>query len=448
MADLKATSYRFSVSWSRILPHCTGAINQAGVDFYSNLIDLLLENGIQPVLTMYHWDTPQACEDKYPTGSWVNPGIIDDFTYYGNVLFQNYGSRVKLWLTLNEPPAYCGRAFGPITDDWIWPPAKNGAIADKYNCVALVSKAHASVVQLARKSYPQYAMKFSVPYIISYYIPVSEADVEGANQLTTSQSDWMWGPLVTGDYPAYMRTIKSKDLDGTALPIYSPVDQNLMKGTLDFLAINYYSAQYYNLASNVAYPDDLGHNNTSSVEWQYTYPKGIRELTKLLSSYYGGLANSRDGKMEVMISECGYGSITEAFFQSVSDRVNDNDREAFFRGILASLKDAIEIDKTPVTSFIAWSLLDNLEWLTFDQVWGMVSVDQIGKTLNRSVKNSARFISEFFKDSKPIHYQLAAPVKKTAGSSLPGTVTITAKGSSEKLVVDLWLVLLVCLTFQ
>jgi beta-glucosidase/6-phospho-beta-glucosidase/beta-galactosidase len=120
------------------------------------------------------------------------------------------------------------------------------------------------------------------------------------------------------------------------------------------------------------------------IPWQNYYPADIREITKLLSGYYGAQVQAKDNKMKVMISECGYGNTEEAFMPTVKERTTDPDRTAFFDGITASLQDAILIDKTPITSFIAWSLLDNLEWLTFEQVWGMVSVDQIGGTLDRS----------------------------------------------------------------
>ena len=188
MKDMGATIYRFSISWPRIFPNCNGNVNQAGIDFYSNLIDELLRSGIQPVLTMYHWDTPQACEDQY--GSWSSDQIITDFTAYADVLFQNFGDRVKLWLTINEPAAYCGRAFGPVSDRWVWPPGKNGPIQAKYDCIGRTTLAHAAAVNLARTKYASQNMKFGLPLIIAYYIPVDAADVAGANQHTQSQADW------------------------------------------------------------------------------------------------------------------------------------------------------------------------------------------------------------------------------------------------------------------
>ena len=358
MRDLGATIYRFSVSWPRIFPNCNGQVNQAGINFYSNLIDELLASGIHPVLTMYHWDTPQACEDQY--GSWSSDRIIADFTSYADVLFQNFGSRVKIWLTINEPGAYCGRAFAP-QDAYVWPPGKNGPIQAKYDCVGRMTLAHASVVNLARSKYSNQNMKFGVPHIITYYIPVDTVDVESANQRTLSQADWIWAPLVTGDYPEYLSTIRNDDMNGIYLPKFTDAQKSSMRGTLDYIALNYYSASYYNEISKKTPPNDLV-RPPNGISWQNVYPRGIRVLSQLLSNYYGGLGmSSRNGMAEIMISECGYGSTSEAFEESIQSRVNDVDRQTFFAGITDSLRDAIVVDKTPITSFTAWALLDNLE---------------------------------------------------------------------------------------
>jgi beta-glucosidase len=361
MKDLGTTIYRFSVSWPRILPNCNGQVNQAGIDFYNSLIDELLRAGIQPILTMYHWDTPQACEDQYR--SWSSDRIITDFTNYADILFENFGDRVKLWLTINEPAAYCGRGFGPVGDAWVWPPGHLGSMQAKYDCVGRVTLAHGAVVNLARTKYARYDMKFSMPLIIAYYIPVDTADIPGANELTQSQADWLWAPLVTGDYPSYLRTLNSADLEGRYLPTFTDEQKAAMRGTLDYLAINYYSAVYYNEVSRRPPPGSLFHP-PNGVEWQYSYPPGLRDITRLLSTYYAEMGmRATGGKAEVMISECGYGSTSEAFETSIANRVNDVDRQQFFAGITAAMRDAIVIDQTPITSFVAWSLLDNLEYV-------------------------------------------------------------------------------------
>jgi beta-glucosidase/6-phospho-beta-glucosidase/beta-galactosidase len=103
LGKMKVTAYRFSVSWSRILPDCSGSVNEEGIKFYSEMIDEIIANGATPILTMYHWDTPQACHDKY--GSWGNlkGDIVKDFVNYADILFKNYGDRVNTFLTFNEP---------------------------------------------------------------------------------------------------------------------------------------------------------------------------------------------------------------------------------------------------------------------------------------------------------------------------------------------------------
>lgn len=201
-----------------------------------------------------------------------------------------------------------------------------------------------------------------MPLIIAYYIPVDTADIPGANELTQSQADWLWAPLVTGDYPSYLRSLVTVDLEGKYLPAFTADQQSSMRGTLDYLAINYYSASYYNGVSQR--PKPTIPRQPDQVSWQDSYPQGIRDISKLLSSYYASMGmTSKNGKAEIMISECGYGSTSEAFATSIATRVNDVDREKFFSGITDALRDAVLIDNTPITSFIAWSLLDNLEYV-------------------------------------------------------------------------------------
>lgn len=125
LGKFKATAYRFSVSWPRLLPNCNGVVNEAGVKFYSDMIDEIIKNGALPVLTMYHWDTPQACEDQY--GSWTNERIIADFVNYADLLFSRFGDRVQYFLTMNEPSAECGWGYGQN----FWPPGQNKGDAGK-----------------------------------------------------------------------------------------------------------------------------------------------------------------------------------------------------------------------------------------------------------------------------------------------------------------------------
>ncbi|KAJ3302906.1 hypothetical protein HDV03_004478 [Kappamyces sp. JEL0829] len=403
LGDLKATIYRFSVSWPRIFPNCNGQVNQAGLQYYSDLIDEVIKNGATPLLTIFHWYQ-----------SWNSEEIVQDITNYADLLFQTFGDRVTHYLTVNLDSG----------DPWIWPPGMMLSEQAKYDCAHHVNLAHASIVQMARKKYASKNFKFGIPLIIELGVPVdpnSAADVQLAQSTTVAQSDWHWGPMVFGDYPAYLRTLPGGALynyfNGALLPQFTDAQKQQIKGTIDFLGINYYSATYRS-ASGQSGPTLV----ESGASWQHLYPNGIREISKMLSSYYGGL--------EVIITECGT-AVPNEKTMTTAQRVQDDFRQSFFEGVVAALSDAVLIDKTPIKAFIAWSLLDNLEWLTFDQVWGLVSVDQQGGTLTRSVKNSAKYLSSYFSNSQS-PFTLPAPSAGTVPATTSTPTTSTGGGAADK----------------
>jgi 6-phospho-beta-glucosidase len=160
LADLGATAYRFSVSWPRILPDCSGTVNERGVQFYSEMIDELLKYKINPVLTLYHWDVPQACHDQY--GSWSNERIVADFTNYADIIFDRLGDKVQHILTINEPSAQCGFGY----EQAFWPPGTNAGKRARYVCQHWANLAHGSVVQLARRKYSNRNFKFGLPCML------------------------------------------------------------------------------------------------------------------------------------------------------------------------------------------------------------------------------------------------------------------------------------------
>lgn len=212
----------------------------------------------------------------------------------------------------------CGRAYGTVArnDPWIWPPAMNISEKAKYDCVHNVILAHASVVNLARRKYASKNFKFGLPLIIEYGIPLepnNPNDVRLADRTTTAQSDWVWGPLVTGDYPAYLRTLDGSPtynyFNGSDVPTFTESEKSSIKGTLDFLAINYYSASYRS-ASGKKGPT----LPTAGASWQSIYPQGLRAISKLLYGYYNNL--------EIMISECGT-AVPNEMNMSLAQRVND-----------------------------------------------------------------------------------------------------------------------------
>lgn len=146
VAELGASFYRFSISWARIMPDgLVNNINKVGLDYYDNLINALLQNGVEPMVTMYHWDLPQSLQN---IGGWVNPKIVDIFRDYAKVLFENYGDRVKVWTTFNEPGVICKLGYGGS----FAPRLEMSGLAD-YQCSHNLLKAHASVYHLYNDQY-------------------------------------------------------------------------------------------------------------------------------------------------------------------------------------------------------------------------------------------------------------------------------------------------------
>jgi beta-glucosidase len=392
LGQLNATAYRFSVSWSRILPNCSGPVNPAGIKFYDDMINEIIKNGATPVLTLYHWDTPQKCHSDY--GSWTNERIVADFTNFADIIFENYGNRVTHYLTINEPSAECG--WGYESD--FWPPAAKLGKSAKYVCQHLSNLAHGSVVQLARKKYASKKFQFGMPLIISYADPLDPndpRDVAAAERLMRYAAMWNWGPLITGDYPDFL---KNDPAEGPFLPKYTENEKSIMKGTMDFVAINYYSSAIVKYAPNVFPGEYEGTTRngqalgpTSGTPWQTVYGPGLRGLLKFLAAEFKGF--------DIFITECGV-SVPNEQNMTPEETLNDPFRLDFWQSHLKSLQDAILVDKVPVKMFLAWSLFDNFEWKTYDQRFGAISIDYKSPALTRRIKNSTYFLSNNLKTSK------------------------------------------------
>lgn len=268
---------------------------------------------------------------------------------------------------------------------------------------------------MARSKYASKGLKFGMPLIVNFGVPYTnaEADITATNVFLQKQTDWNWGPLTGGDYPAYLK--QSTDF-GPYLPVYTPAQQAMMKGTLDFLGLNYYSANY--ISGSGASVPPIG--PVSGTSWQNLYPVGIRGLTKWASSYYNG--------MDVFVTECGT-SVPNELNLKLDEIIDDTFRQDFFSQIVSNLTEAVLVDKTPIKAFLAWALLDNFEWNTYDQVFGMIGIDRQNGTLTRNVKNSAKFLSNNFATSKsPL--QVLAPSVGTAGSAATGPTGSNANGKS------------------
>jgi beta-glucosidase len=233
--------------------------------------------------------------------------------------------------------------------------------------------------------------------IVSLGIPLtnSSEDIQATERFHGFQIDWNWGPLTLGDYPDYM---KADPEWGPFLPTYTDEQKAIMRGTMDFIALNYYSATYVRAdptgASGIS--TTLERNGqiigpVSGTSWQNIYPPGIRDITRYMANRYD---------MEVMITECGTSEPLEQNETLLSTITDDSFRTNFFTEITRHLNDAISIDRTNITGFLAWSLIDNFEWNTYDQRFGVVYVDRVNGTLDRTLKNSAMFLRDYFSNAQ------------------------------------------------
>ncbi|KAJ3104789.1 hypothetical protein HDU97_008857 [Phlyctochytrium planicorne] len=390
MAQLKATAYRFSISWPRILPNCTGTVNEAGVKFYSDLIDELIKNNIEPFLTMYHWDMPQVCWERYQ--GFLNKDFVDVFAQYAKVLYDRFGDRY--WLTLNELEANCQFSYAT----GIFAPGNVGGEKARGQCIYISHLIHGTVVNLARKNYPQAKnWKFGLPSIFPYFeaFPGSEAQ---AAQQQNAISALFFDPVVYGDYGAEVKGDPN-------LPSFTAEESAMLKGTMDFSAVNYYSAS--GVGGNL--PQVL----QSGIDWQFVYPKGVRGLVNYFYKRYN---------LDVYLTEIGYPVPGEKDFKTAEQVANDDLRRQFWEMTVTNLTLAITEDKVPVKGIIVWALLDNFEWVSYDPKFGQIGVDMINGTLNRVIKKSSFFLSDYYASqnlSSPAPPRTALPAASSTGK--PGT---------------------------
>ena len=369
MKELGLKAYRFSVSWSRILPEGTGRVNQAGVDFYSNLVDELLANGIEPLLTLYHWDLPAALDDR---GGWLNPEIADWFAEYARVLYRALDGRVKKWVTLNEPWV--------VTDGGYLHGALAPGHRSKYEAPIAshnLMRAHGAAVK-AYREIGKHEIGLVVNIEPKYPATDSADDAAAVRRAHAYMNEQYLHPALLGHYPPEL-----KEIFGDAWPDFPEDDFKLIAQPLDFVGINYYTRSV--TTANDSYPLKAGAvrqplGTYTETGWE-VFPQGLTDLLLWFKQTYGDLP--------VYITENG-----SAWPDIVSEdgQVHDPDRIAYLHGHLNAVADAIEAG-VDIRGYFAWSLLDNFEWgYGYAKRFGIVRVDF--DTLDRTVKDSGRWYQE------------------------------------------------------
>lgn len=376
--DLGANTYRFSLSWPRILPDGTGKVNQKGIDFYTRLVDRLLEYNIQPNVTLYHWDLPQALQDR---GGWLNRDSVQWFSDYAELMFKHLGDRVPLWCTFNEPwvAAFLGYADGVMAPGY--QDFSKGMQAAHHLLVA-----HASAVQKFKTlSLPG---RIGIVLNVAHHAPMtdSEADRLACERMDDYLNHIFMIPLFHGEYPqAFM------DWIGDSAPKVEAGDLALIHNSADWLGINYYASNkmaYENhggilKCSRTGYQEPMF--GQTAMRWSI-YPAG---LTKYLLD-----VKQKYGDMDIYITENG----TAAFDQANADGyVNDRDRVMYIRAHLQALKDAMD-QGVDVKGYYIWSFMDNFEWSWgYQPRFGIVRVDY--GTQKRTPKHSYHWYTEVIRQN-------------------------------------------------
>ncbi|XP_047319440.1 beta-glucosidase 12-like [Impatiens glandulifera] len=397
-------AFRFSISWARILPRgkLSGGVNKAGITFYNNLINQLLSTGIQPFVTIFHWDLPQALEDEY--GGFLSPHIVDDFKDFAELCFKEFGDRVKHWITMNEPWAY---SYGGYDGGLIAPgrcsawmnagcPAGDSG-TEPYIVSHNLIISHAAAVKVYKDKYQGYQKgQIGITLVCFWAHPFSntKADKEAAQRAIDFMYGWFINPIVHGKYPNIM-----KKLLGKRLPTFTQEQVKLIKGSYDFIGLNYYITRYaINVPSansvNLSYTTDAQVNFTTSrngisigkptgVPGFYVYPKGLTELLIYTKEKYNDPI--------IYITENGMGDQNN---ETTKEGIKDPQRISFYQRHLVAVENAIK-DGVNVKGFFCWALMDNFEWNSgYTMRFGLVYVDY-KDGLKRYLKSSALWFKKF-----------------------------------------------------
>lgn len=371
MSGLGVDGYRMSLSWSRIFPEGTGRINQAGVDHYSRVIDGLLDRGIAPNITLYHWDLPQALEDR---GGWVNRDVASWFGDYASTVFDAYGDRVPLWATLNEPISiWVGYGLG-----WFAPGRADEQDGRQATHNALL--AHGRAVEAFRSG--ERAGDIGIVVDIWKRTPASDSLADAALAARGDDDGFrcFLDPVFTGGYSD--RFLSRLEAEGT-MPDIRDGDFESIAQPIDYYGLNVYGRVVVDAEKTdprawaQSNPQPGGNFLDSGQEY---YPRAVFEALELLRDDYGWTG-------PVYVTENG---VPDG--PSLVDPFDDHERIAYVDGFLEWIASAIDAGHD-VRGYYLWSLLDNFEWSAgYEMRYGLASVD--AETLERVPKRSARWYAD------------------------------------------------------
>ncbi|KAL1775207.1 Lactase-phlorizin hydrolase, partial [Sigmodon hispidus] len=393
LRTLKVKAYRFSISWSRIFP--TGRIsstNQHGVDYYNKLIDSLVASNIFPMVTLFHWDLPQALQD---IGGWENPDLIELFNSYADFCFRTFGDRVKFWMTFHEPLylallGYGSGEFPPNVQDPGWAP---------YRVSHVVIKAHARVYHTYDEKYRQEQGGVISLNLNTHWVepknPGVRRDVNAADRMLQFSLGWFAHPIFrNGDYPDVMKwnvgnRSELQHLANSRLPSFTEEEKEYIRGTADVFCLNTYSsvfAQHTTPRLNPPNYDDDRELTVSNIDsslistvMHSAVPWGMRRLLNWIKEEYGNIP--------IYITENGQGLNKPT--------LDDTERIFYLKTYINEALKAYRLDGVDLRGYSAWSLMDNFEWLMgYTVKFGLYHVDFDQENRPRTARASARYYTE------------------------------------------------------
>lgn len=386
MKEIGLQAFRFSVSWSRVLPEGAGRVNRAGVDFYSRLVDGLLGAGIRPFLTLYHWDLPQALQNR---GGWLERGSADWFADYAELVGRALGDRVKDWITFNEPQIFLGFGYSQGSHA----PGLALPDADVFRAAHHVNLAHGRAVKRLRGVVPGARIGFAIATKIA--MPAHEDDpacVEAARVATIEpewhgshetflNNGWWAHPMIHGRYPAELERRLPGFLAGQPTGDMAEIRQSL-----DFFGYNYYfgciveqdgAGGWRRVAEQPGEPRTM-------IDWP-VHPQGMYWASRFFHEEYG---------LPLYVFENGLSSMD---WVSLDGSVHDANRIDFLERYLRQYQRA-HAEGIPLAGYFHWSLLDNFEWTRgYRERFGLVHVDYA--TQERTLKDSALWYADVIRSA-------------------------------------------------
>lgn len=380
LALLKALgvkSYRFSIAWTRVLPQGTGEINQKGLAYYRRLVDGLVSAGIRPVATLYHWDLPQALEDR---GGWPNRDMADYFADYAALMAKELGGKVKHWALFNEPKSFVEMGYGL----GLWAPGRQDPQAF-FAASHVVNLAQGKAFRAMKAVDPTLKIGTAIDVSPVYPMTSSAQDKQAAQRQSAFTNLWYIVPALTGTYPQNVINAEQE-----AWMKRQPGDERLVLCPFDFIGLNNYTQgrAFAGTDANSTPPytqSDWGNGDYPKTDIGWTIPPhALYDIIMLIHRAAPGVP------IEITENGAAYNDGPNA-----GGKVNDKRRIAYYRLCLSQVLQAIR-DGAQVQGYHAWSLMDNFEWLTgYSMRFGLVHVDY--KTQKRTIKESGKWYARVIK---------------------------------------------------